>query len=99
MFTKDHTIYKPSWETYLPNAEAIIKRDIKNPLEQKVLLDLIRMGMKMPKDKKEVKKEVKKVKSSGKYKITKPNGNVIYRTGLGDYVKVYESKGCKVEEV
>lgn len=53
----------------------------------------------MPKDKKEVKKEVKKVKSSGKYKITKPNGNVIYRTGLGDYVKVYKSKGCKVEEV
>ena len=53
----------------------------------------------MPKDKKEVKKEVKKVKSSGKYKITKPNGNVIYRTDLGDYIKVYESKGCKVEEV
>ena len=54
----------------------------------------------MQKDKKEVKKESKKkVKSSGKYKITKPNGNVIYRTGLGDYVKVYESKGCKVEEV
>ena len=56
----------------------------------------------MPKDKKEEKKvvkEVKKVKSSGKYKITKPNGRVIYREGLGDYVKRYESKGCKVEEV
>ena len=47
--------------------------------------------------KKEVKEEVKK--SSGKFKITKPNGNVIYRTDLGDYVKVYESKGCKVEEM
>tara|TARA_R100001530_G_scaffold70183_1_gene49713 strand:- start:36 stop:188 length:153 start_codon:yes stop_codon:yes gene_type:complete len=49
---------------------------------------------------KETKKSVKKeVKSSGKYKITKSNGNVIYREGLGDYVKVYESKGWKVEEV
>ena len=46
--------------------------------------------------KKEVKKEVK---SSNKFKITKPNGVVIYREDLGDYVKVYESKGCKVEEV
>ena len=53
----------------------------------------------MPKDKKEAKKVDKKVKSSGKYKITKPNGKVIYREGLGDYVKIYESKGCKVEEV
>ena len=53
----------------------------------------------MPKDKKEAKKADKKVKSSGKYKITKPNGKVIYREGLGDYVKIYESKGCKVEEV
>ena len=53
----------------------------------------------MPKDKKEAKKADKKVKSSGKYKITKPNGRVIYREGLGDYVKIYESKGCKVEEV
>ena len=46
---------------------------------------------------KEVKKETKK--SSGKFKITKPNGNIIYRDNLGTYVKVYESKGCKVEEV
>tara|TARA_R100000808_G_scaffold6235_1_gene18640 strand:+ start:6096 stop:6254 length:159 start_codon:yes stop_codon:yes gene_type:complete len=49
-----------------------------------------------------IKKEEKKVekkKSSGKFKITKPNGNVIYRDGLGDYVKIYESKGCKVEEL
>ena len=53
----------------------------------------------MPKDKKEAKKADKKVKSSGKYKITKPNGKVIYIEGLGDYVKIYESKGCKVEEV
>tara|TARA_R110002012_G_scaffold55981_3_gene143005 strand:- start:2257 stop:2412 length:156 start_codon:yes stop_codon:yes gene_type:complete len=51
----------------------------------------------MGKTKKEEKKETKK--TSGKFKITKPNGNVIYRTDLGDYVKVYESKGCKVEEV
>ncbi len=48
---------------------------------------------------KKAKKEVKKVKSSGKFKITKPNGKVIYRENLGDYVKVYEAKGCKVEEV
>ena len=49
---------------------------------------------------KNAKKEVKKaVKSSGKFKITKPNGRVIYRENLGDYVKTYESKGCKVEEV
>ena len=34
-----------------------------------------------------------------KYEITKPNGRVIYRENLGDYVKTYESKGCKVEEV
>ncbi len=52
----------------------------------------------MPSKKKEV-KEVKKVESVMKYKITKPNGKVIYREGLGDYVKVYKSKGCKVEEV
>ena len=52
----------------------------------------------MAKEKKEPKKTEKK-KSSGKFKITKPNGNVIYRAGLGNYVKVYESKNCKVEEV
>ena len=49
---------------------------------------------------KKAKKETKKeIKSSGKFKITKPNGRIIYRENLGDYVKVYESKGCKVEEV
>ena len=46
------------------------------------------------------KKVVKKVvKKSGKFKITKPNGSIIYRENLGDYVKVYESKGYKVEEI
>tara|TARA_R100001594_G_scaffold126983_1_gene164487 strand:+ start:5058 stop:5219 length:162 start_codon:yes stop_codon:yes gene_type:complete len=53
----------------------------------------------MAKDK-EVKKETKTTKkSSGKFKITKPNGKMIYRDNLGDYVKIYESKGYKVEEV
>ena len=52
----------------------------------------------MPQDKKKASKK-KEVKSSNKFKITKPNGGVIYRENLGDYVKVYESKGCKVEEV
>tara|TARA_R100000734_G_C3309812_1_gene100520 strand:- start:944 stop:1102 length:159 start_codon:yes stop_codon:yes gene_type:complete len=52
----------------------------------------------MPSKKKELKVD-KKVESVKKYKITKPNGKVIYRDGLGDYIKVYESKGCKVEEV
>ena len=47
--------------------------------------------------KKETKKKV--VKKSGKFKITKPNGRVIERENLGDYVKVYEAKGCKVEEI
>ena len=41
----------------------------------------------------------KEVKSSVKFKITKPNGGVIYREDLGDSIKIYESKGCKVEEV
>ena len=48
--------------------------------------------------KKEDKKEVKKKVSVSKFKITKPNGRVIYRENIGDYVKVYEAKGCKVEE-
>ena len=49
------------------------------------------------KKEKEVKKEVKKVV---KYKIMKKNGNVIYRDVLeASEVKMYESKGCKVEEV
>ena len=49
----------------------------------------------------EKKKEVKKVeKKTTKYKITKENGNVIYRDSLENQEKkVYESKGCKVEEV
>ena len=34
---------------------------------------------------KKAKKEVKKVKSSSKFKITKPNGRVIYRAQLGAY--------------
>jgi len=35
-----------------------------------------------------------------KYKITKPNGNVINRDALADVeIKAYEAKGCKVEEV
>ncbi len=46
------------------------------------------------------KKAVKKaVKKTGKFKITKPNGRVIHRENLGDYVKIYEAKGCKVEEI
>jgi hypothetical protein len=47
------------------------------------------------------KKETKKkaVKKTGKFKITKPNGRVIERENLGDYVKVYKAKGYKVEEV
>ena len=52
----------------------------------------------MPSKKKELKEE-KKVDSVKKYKITKPNGKVIYRDGIGDYAKVYEAKGCKVEEM
>ena len=48
-------------------------------------------------NKKATKKEAKK--SSGKFKITKSNGNVIFRDNLGAYVKIYESKGCKVEEI
>ena len=49
---------------------------------------------------KKVSKKAKKVeKSTGKFKITKTNGKVIYRENLGDYVKVYTSKGYKVEEV
>tara|TARA_R100000664_G_scaffold13604_1_gene21663 strand:- start:440 stop:607 length:168 start_codon:yes stop_codon:yes gene_type:complete len=55
----------------------------------------------MSEKKKSVKKEVKKEsKVSVKYKITKPNGNVIERDGLEDAeIKMYESKGCKVEGV
>ena len=50
---------------------------------------------------KETKKEVKKeVKKATKFKVTKSNGKSIYRDGLTEpEVKLYESKGCKVEEV
>ena len=35
-----------------------------------------------------------------KYKITKSNGNVIYRDALADMeIKAYKAKNCKVEEV
>ena len=52
----------------------------------------------------EAKKKAPEKKSSAsvvaKYKITKPNGNVIYRDALADVeIKAYEAKGCKVEEV
>ena len=49
------------------------------------------------KEKKETKKETKKVT---KFKVTKLNGNVIFRDALEESeVKMYKSKGCKVEEV
>ena len=50
---------------------------------------------------KETKKEVKKeVKKATKFKVTKSNGKSIYRDLLSEpEVKLYESKGCKVEEV
>lgn len=44
-------------------------------------------------DKKEVKKELKKIK------ITKLNGNVIYRENMEGLKKSYEAKGWKVKEV
>ena len=48
-------------------------------------------------EKKEAKKATKK---TTKYSITKPNGNTVYRDMLTDVeVKMYESKGCKVEGV
>ena len=48
-------------------------------------------------DKKEVKKEVKK--ELKKLKITKLNGNVIYRDNLEGLEKSYKSKVWKVEGV
>ena len=50
---------------------------------------------------KAIKKDTKAVKEvSNNYKIEKPNGNVIYREALSDpEIKVYKSKGCKVEAV
>ena len=53
------------------------------------------------KEKKVTKKETKKplVDKSLEYKITKSNGGVIFRKDIGEYKKVYESKGWKVEEV
>ena len=45
-------------------------------------------------------KETKKVKKVVKYKIMKKNGKVIMRDTLDkSEIKMYESKGCKVEEV
>ncbi len=49
-------------------------------------------------EKKETKKATKK--SSGIFKITKTNGNVIKRENLETEIqKAYEAKGWKVEEV
>tara|TARA_R100001015_G_C4555799_1_gene116651 strand:- start:193 stop:372 length:180 start_codon:yes stop_codon:yes gene_type:complete len=58
------------------------------------------MEIKMAEAKKEVKKEVKKaVKKATKFKISKPNGNVIYRDSLDEaQIKMYKSKKCSVEE-
>lgn len=51
-------------------------------------------------DKKAKKEAPKKVvKKSNKLKITKDNGNIIYRDNVGDYLKVYKAKGYKVEEI
>tara|TARA_R100000655_G_C2959952_1_gene188720 strand:- start:369 stop:542 length:174 start_codon:yes stop_codon:yes gene_type:complete len=49
--------------------------------------------------KKNNKKPAKPASKNIKYKITKQNGNVMYRENLGEYVKIYESKGYKVEEI
>ena len=49
--------------------------------------------------KKESKKTTKKPSGAKLYRITKKNGKVIERYDLGDYVKTYEAKGFKVEEV
>tara|TARA_R100000808_G_C2072999_1_gene99752 strand:- start:199 stop:366 length:168 start_codon:yes stop_codon:yes gene_type:complete len=50
--------------------------------------------------KKEIKKEVKKVAKVSGYEIKKPNGNVIKRDFLSSVeIKMYESKGCKVEAI
>ena len=46
--------------------------------------------------KKEVKK--KEVKQTGKLKITKTNGGVIYRDAQEGIKESYEAKGYKVEE-
>tara|TARA_R110002020_G_scaffold15762_1_gene56326 strand:+ start:284 stop:493 length:210 start_codon:yes stop_codon:yes gene_type:complete len=52
------------------------------------------------KTKKESKKAVKKVAINKSYSITKSNGNVIYRSMMGDLsLKNYKAKGWKVEEV
>jgi hypothetical protein len=50
----------------------------------------------MAKNKNETKKDVK---PSGKVKITKPNGSIIYRDKYEGLAKQYEAKGCTVEEV
>ena len=56
----------------------------------------------MAKEKKDSKTESKKVekkKPSGEFKITKPNGKVIYRENLEGMAEGYKAKGWKVEEV
>ena len=54
----------------------------------------------MGKEKKESKKIESKPKKDKLYNITKSNGNVIQRSGKGDYFKkLYDSKGWIVEEV
>ena len=51
-------------------------------------------------DKKEtMKKVVKKAIKKAKVKITKTNGNVIFRDYYEGLRKQYEAKKCKVEEV
>ena len=45
------------------------------------------------------KTEKKEVKKTGKLKITKTNGGVIYRDALDGIKESYEAKGFKVEEV
>ena len=48
----------------------------------------------------EKKESAKVVKTPTKYSITKPNGKIIFRDTLEDAeIKMYESKGFKVEGV
>ena len=50
----------------------------------------------MAEDKKQLKNAIKK---AIKFKISKPNGNVIYRDSLDEaQIKMYKSKKCSVEE-
>tara|TARA_R100001082_G_C4354302_1_gene156028 strand:+ start:1174 stop:1326 length:153 start_codon:yes stop_codon:yes gene_type:complete len=45
------------------------------------------------------KQTAKKETADKNYKITTDTGQIIFRKNLGDYIKVYEAKGFKVEEV